>query len=340
MSFDIPVEGWKNDCYIEAPRAAQPYYAELGLKSLSRGEFYLIKRSNVVETPKNTISPHKQEQWMKVVGEYESVNMVSAEELWPRQSPSANRKMIEEYYTNLSQKWQKKPVEQGNVEQENKEAAARLAGQEELSGSFEPSPENILSLSNTPVTLSNTAEESGFFDLSSFVLPSRPPGGSLSSPGSFGPSSFGPSSFSLSSFSLSSFGLSSLGLSSFGLSSFVLPYESSGGSLSSPGSFALSSGSYGSSPSSYSSLSSWQKERSIEELFRYDLDLVIYGKTQPGAILYIDENLIKIQPDGTFSWRLNLSQRGEYRIPVRVILPGGREIFESIPFEIHEKNGD
>jgi len=85
--------------------------------------------------------------------------------------------------------------------------------------------------------------------------------------------------------------------------------------------------------SSPSSLSSWLTGEQITSrpTFHYEADLVIYGRVQPGAALYIDGDQVKAQPDGTFSWRLNLSRQGDYKIPLKVILPGGEEIYESIP---------
>jgi len=307
--FDIPIEGWKNDWYIEVSQPDKAYYAELGLKLLSSGEFYVIHRSNAIKTPKDTISFSQPEQWMEVLGEYERVGLSSPEEPIQISLPKTpidrkqaslsqgriSRKMVEEYYLNLSQNCMPKAAGE-----ERKDVLVRqpISPQGKEPSSFEQSPEK------PPVFLPEMegqkyADREGLFlNLSSLMITSR-----------------GSSIPSLSPGNLSSYS---------GLSSY------SSGSLSSY------SGSYSSLSSGH--LSSGQNRENTssekifhEELFQCDLDLVIYGKAQLGATLYIGEDNVEVQPDGTFSWRLNLGQGGTFWLPLRAVLPGGKEICESIP---------
>ena len=99
-----------------------------------------------------------------------------------------------------------------------------------------------------------------------------------------------------------------------------------------------------SSFSSFSILSSWQPEEkaALNTFFQYGTDLVVYGRTQPGAIVYIDGDEVEIQQDGTFSWRLNLNREGDYQIPLQVVFQSGEQICEYNPFHIQKikKSGD
>ncbi len=329
---DIPVERWKNDWYVEVSRSNTPYYAELGLKTVSLGEFYLIRRSNAIKTPKDAVSFSQPEQWMEVFGEYERVVLISSEEFISRQTsstqPPISRKMVEEYYLNLSQNCMQKAVEQ-----EGKQIPvwpAVIQGKE--SGGGDPASENTASVfpemnahhpaspqgrgevvMDTVMAREKDAAAEGFgsaFNVSSLAIRSQLPG-SLSSYTSGSLSSY--SSASLSSYSNAS------------LSSY------SSGRLSSYSSASLSSYSSGSLSSGQREENKSSEEISQEELFHYDLDMVIYGKAHQGTILYIGEESVEVRPDGTFSWRLNLGQGGPLRIPVRAVLPGGKEICESIP---------
>ncbi|MEW6381701.1 MAG: DUF4912 domain-containing protein [bacterium] len=306
--FDVPVEGWKNDWYIEVPQSDRAYFAELGLISLSSNDFYVIKRSNVVKTPKNILSPPQQhqEQWMKVLGEYETISMVNPDEqllarqLLPQQPPSSqtrksiSRKMIEEYYSNLPQD---QPREVMELQGENIPC---------WPASPASSPENAL------LPLWDAEEPAG---MAGQVASSSP--------------------FSLSSLSSASFGASGI-LSSYFSASLSSPASSP---LSSPFSSYLSS--YPSaSMGNYSSLNNRRSEetssessspRQVKGFFQYDLDLLIYGRAQPGAAVYIGEDAVEVQPDGSFSCRLNLSQQGRHWITLRACLPEGGEVHEFIP---------
>jgi hypothetical protein len=269
--FDIPVVGWKNKWYVEITKPNTPLYAELGLISSASEEFFLITGSNVVRTSRPEMSSLQGEQWMEVVGEYETVNMLTYHQMLFRRLPSARKpldqKMIEEYYLNLSKRgWQKDLAEMSEMSQ--------ITAGGGLEGYSEPFEENPISLPGLPADLVSVWD---------FPVPL-----SLSSSCSF---------------------------------------PELGDISSSPG-----------------SPSSWLHGEQITstQTFQYEIDLVIYGRVQPGADLYIDGDQVKAHPDGTFSWRLNLSRRGDYKVPLKVILPGGEEIDESIPFHFQKvrKNGE
>lgn len=269
--FDIFVKGWKNKWYVEISKPNVSYYAELGLKFSTSDELYIIKRSNLIMTPQNIISSNKQEHWMQVFGEYEEVKMVKHDhESLQGLSAfriSVDRKMVEEYYTNLCQKdWREIFPDQPGED--------RTIVREEPVNKPEFIPED------SPVFFPETQ---GQVKMENYA--------------------------------------SHLPLSSYYLSSQL------------PSSF-----------SSFSILSSWQPEEKVSpnRFFQYGTDLVIYGKTQPGAMLNIDGDKVEIRPDGTFSWRLNLSREGDYQIPLQLVFQGGKEIWEFIPFHIQKtkKSGD
>lgn len=271
--FDIFVEGWKNKWYIEISKPHTSYFAELGLKTSTSDDFYVIKRSNVIKIPQNIMSSNKQEQWIQVLGEYEEVNMLKGDQKLAKGISSdravIDRKIIQEYYKNLWQRdWREifpEWLEKGQI-----------IGQGAL--------ENI----------------TGF----GFVT--------IDNPG---------------------FSLEAGNSAKIENLSAYLPWSSYNLSSEIPSSF-----------SSFSLLSSWQpKEKaSLNRFFQYGTDLVIYGKTQPGAVLYIDGDKVEIRADGTFSCRLNLSREGDYQIPLQVVFQGGERICEFIPFHIKKikKSGD
>lgn len=317
LYFDVPVEGWKNDWYIEVPQSDRPYFAELGLKSLSSNDFYVIKRSNVIITPKNTLSPSQQhqEQWMKVLGEYETISLVSPDEQllaqqFSAQQPSPSqtrisisRKMIEEYYVNLPQNQHQEAKEVTELKGESMpgQSVAQGKEQEGCKPSPAPSPENAL------FPLWGAEEQAGMAGQG---------GSSPSSLSSLSSESSGSSSILSSHFSASLSSLSSSPLSSY-----------------------LSSHASG-SMDNYSSLNIRRLEEStsktsspqqVKGFFQYDLDLVIYGRAQPGTTVYIGDDAVEVHPDGSFSCRLNLSQQGRHWISLRARLPEGGEIYEFIP---------
>ncbi|MGA1875457.1 MAG: DUF4912 domain-containing protein [bacterium] len=257
--FDIPVVGWKNTWYLEIAKTDTPFYAELGLTPAASREFFRITGSNVVRTSRTEMSSREGEQWMEVVGEYETVNTLNYQQMLFHRFPSTRKRfdqrMIEEYYLNLSERgWGKDVAEMAEMIQ-------MTAGG--LEGGSEPFRDDPISFPFPPADLLSAE---GFPD--------------------------------------------PLGLSSF------CPFPELADISSSP-----------------TSLSSWLPGEQITSTptFHYEADLVIYGRVQPGAALYIDGDQVKAQPDGTFSWRLNLSRQGDYKIPLKVILPGGEEIHESIP---------
>lgn len=271
--FDVFVDGWKNKWYIEISKPHTSYFVELGLKASTLDDFYVIKRSNVIKTPQNTMSSNKQEQWIQVLGEYEEVNMVKGDQKSAKglslDRAVIDRKIIQEYYKNL---WQR----------DWREISPEWPEKGQIIG--QGAPENI----------------TGF----GFVTKDNP---------GFPPETGN----SAKTENLSSY----LPWSSYNLSSEI------------PSSF-----------SSFSLLSSWQPEENADpnRSFQYGTDLVVYGKTQPEAVLYIDGDKVEIRADGTFSWRLNLSREGHYQIPLQVVFQGGEEICEFIPFHIQKskKNGD
>ena len=85
-----------------------------------------------------------------------------------------------------------------------------------------------------------------------------------------------------------------------------------------------------------------QPEKVRSSLLQYGVDVIIYGKVQPGALIYIDGDSVETQPDGTFSLRLNLTQGGPSQVPIKIISPEGEERNEIIPFLFQKirKNGD
>jgi len=271
--FDISVEGWKNNWYIEISKPHTHYYVELGLKASTLDDFYVIKCSNVIKTPQNIISSNKQEQWIQVLGEYEEVNIVKGDQKSAKSLSSdravMDRKIIQEYYKNL---WLR----------DWREISPGLPEKGQIIG--QGAAANITGLGfvaeDNPVFSSETRNSAKTETLSSY-----------------------------------------LPWSSYNLSSEI-----------------------SSSFSSFSILSSWQPEEKVSpnRFFQFDKDLVVYGKTQPEAVLYIDGDKVEIRADGTFSWRLNLSREGDYQIPLQVVFQGGEKICEFIPFYIQKtkKNGD
>ena len=376
--FDIPIEGWKNGWYAEVSQSGKSYYAELGLKTFSSDEFYVIGRSNTIKTPKDTVSFSHPEQWMEVLGEYERVSLINSDEPIPCQTslpqttidrkptslPHAaiSRKMVEEYYLKLSQNCMAIPVEQRRKGEGEMSPCPPVPVSPCLPVRQSPcppvpvspcpsvpvspclpvpvspclpvpvSPCPPVSLSPNPLVFLNTKGQKdtareGFgssLNVSSLSITSRGAAVPPESPGSL-------SSYSGDSSSCYS-GLSSL--SSGSLSSYSVNYSSSysSGSLSSYSGLSSEYLSSGHKRESTSPGEVSPGELFHDRLFHCDLDLVIYGRAQPGATLYIGEDSVEVQPDGTFSWRLNLGQGGTFWLPLRAVLPGGKEICESIPF--------
>ena len=73
--FDIQLDRDKGNWYIDLWSSHKSLYAEIGMKS-SEGSFYPIVPSNFVETPRDQ-SSSGEEQWMKVLGDYEEISLLS-----------------------------------------------------------------------------------------------------------------------------------------------------------------------------------------------------------------------------------------------------------------------
>lgn len=58
--------------------------------------------------------------------------------------------------------------------------------------------------------------------------------------------------------------------------------------------------------------------------FRINTEVVIYGSTEPGATVTIGDQVVKVRPDGTFSFRFALPD-GAYPLPVVAASADGRE---------------
>ena len=61
-SFDIEVNDFTNNWYIQLPEPNKAYCVDLGTQS-ENGDFILIARSNIVEAPRDTISEIEDSQW-------------------------------------------------------------------------------------------------------------------------------------------------------------------------------------------------------------------------------------------------------------------------------------
>jgi len=61
-SFDIEVNDFTNNWYIQLPEANRSYCVDLGTQS-ENGDFVLIARSNIIEAPRDTISDLEDQQW-------------------------------------------------------------------------------------------------------------------------------------------------------------------------------------------------------------------------------------------------------------------------------------
>jgi len=61
--FDLDVGMTKGSWYINVPQDDRYYVADVGLRN-RRGDFYVMARSNVVGTPRHSVSNRKDEEWM------------------------------------------------------------------------------------------------------------------------------------------------------------------------------------------------------------------------------------------------------------------------------------
>jgi hypothetical protein len=70
-----------------------------------------------------------------------------------------------------------------------------------------------------------------------------------------------------------------------------------------------------------------------------DAELVIYGATEPEALVTIGGQPIQLQPDGSFSYRFALPD-GNYELPVIAVSPQGEERQAKLEFSRRTKHGD
>jgi hypothetical protein len=70
-----------------------------------------------------------------------------------------------------------------------------------------------------------------------------------------------------------------------------------------------------------SSLASWYGQAPVKGFwFNVNAELIVYGATEPNATVTIGGRIIKLRPDGTFSYRFALPD-GQYELPVVAISP-------------------
>ncbi len=58
--------------------------------------------------------------------------------------------------------------------------------------------------------------------------------------------------------------------------------------------------------------------------FNVNVELIVYGATDPNATVTVGERPIRLRPDGTFSYRFSLPD-GEYGLPLRAVSPDAAE---------------
>lgn len=75
--FDVEVSPYAQNWYIKLPETAQQWCAELGMFN-EEGEYLPIVRSNVIATPRDTVSPETDADWMTVEEVYEKLYGISA----------------------------------------------------------------------------------------------------------------------------------------------------------------------------------------------------------------------------------------------------------------------
>jgi len=75
--FDVEVSPYAQNWYIKLPETAQKWCAELGMFN-EEGEYLPIVRSNVIATPRDTVSPETDADWMTVEEVYEKLYGISA----------------------------------------------------------------------------------------------------------------------------------------------------------------------------------------------------------------------------------------------------------------------
>lgn len=76
MLREVEIHGGVNNWYLDVPKPARTYRVDLGYTT-SRGRFLALVRSNIVTTPRPTLSHQIDENWRSVVAEYDRVTAMS-----------------------------------------------------------------------------------------------------------------------------------------------------------------------------------------------------------------------------------------------------------------------
>ena len=85
--FDIKLDRDKGNWYIDLWSSHKSVCAEIGVKS-AEGNFYLLARSNFIETPRAFQSFSGKERWMKVTGDYKEIAPLPAQPPLEKTSPA------------------------------------------------------------------------------------------------------------------------------------------------------------------------------------------------------------------------------------------------------------
>ncbi len=306
--------------------ASGQYFCDIGFLTVE-GDFLHVARSNLVETPSDHFSQKGDESWIT----WENFHRVFDKTILDKaesETPSIRKNVKQE----LKKAMSSKALSSGALSSASVSSGALSSGamsSESLSsGSLSSGALSSGVLSSgvlVKVALPSGALSSGA--LSSGALSS----GALSS-GSLSSAALSSTAWSkiplsqLSSGSLSSHALSSGALSSGSLSSASL----SSGSLSSGAlsSHSLSSGSLSSHALSSGALSSSSVpavKKDVAFPFVVNTEMVLYGRTDPLATLYVQGLAKKVNPDGTFSVRFSIPE-GQHAISIKAVLPSGEEV--------------
>jgi len=78
--FDVEVGSGTRSWYVQLPEANENWCAELGLFD-EQSNFVTVCRSNVITTPRNSISDHVDSEWMTVEESFEKITRLSSENL-------------------------------------------------------------------------------------------------------------------------------------------------------------------------------------------------------------------------------------------------------------------
>jgi len=85
--FDIKLDRDKGNWYIDLWSSHKSVCAEIGVKS-AEGNFYLLARSNFIETPRAFQSFSGKERWMKVTGDYKEIAPLPVQPPLEKTSPA------------------------------------------------------------------------------------------------------------------------------------------------------------------------------------------------------------------------------------------------------------